>query len=448
MQRFNIFKWLMILAAIVIGYSASAQSTINTYSNYTMYGFGELQTQGTLPTRSMGGAGVAMRSGANINLLNPASYCEAIPKGILIDFGLDASCFMNSQKQSDGSTATSTYSTANFHDIALQIPLYKGLGMGFSVTPYSQVGYSILGSASVQESVNLGYVSYIYGGEGNITDVKLGLGYKLAKNFSVGAAAVYYWGQIDRAFSMSITPITSSGSYSTASGVSSYEFSKIMWQLGAQWSPIVNKEHVLTFGATYDFGGDLNPRYTNTVSGTNSYVEIVAVEETSYEEFRLPHQFTIGAFYRTDKMGIALDYTYQNWSSNTIVDKTITDFEVAYTNSSMVKAGVEYTPNRTDIRSLAKRITYRAGARYGNYYQTVGGETLPQYAATFGVGVPINMVGITKLDFGLEFGGVGNLGSVTVGDQSMNLVRQNYIKVAFGLTLFGNDYWFQRPKYD
>ena len=80
------FIYLMLVVVMATtAFSVSAE-TKNTFSSYTMYGLGRIQTQGTLATRSMGGAGVAMRSMTNINLINPAAYSMAIPRGVLFDF--------------------------------------------------------------------------------------------------------------------------------------------------------------------------------------------------------------------------------------------------------------------------------------------------------------------------------------------------------------------------
>ena len=60
-----------------------------------------------------------------------------------------------------------------------------------------------------------------------MTEVKLGVGWELFKNFSLGIAAQYYWGDIDRSFVMTPTPITGDGSYSSTVGTDNYSISSI-----------------------------------------------------------------------------------------------------------------------------------------------------------------------------------------------------------------------------
>jgi long-subunit fatty acid transport protein len=143
-----------------------------------------------------------------------------------------------------------------------------------------------------------------------------------------------------------------------------------------------------------------------------------------------------------------VDYIYQNWESNEAYDKVEGAATVAYKNTSTIKLGIEYTPNRMDIRHYLNRWAYRAGFRYGNYYQSFEGKTLYQYAVTAGVGVPVRFLGRSSIDVGIEVGKRGNTSSITVDGKQLGLVRQCYVKFSLGLSLFGEDSWFVRYKYD
>lgn len=141
MQVKNTLIKLVVAAAAMFPFAVSAQtSSINAFSPYTMYGIGEQNTPGTLQMRSMGGAGVAMRSVSTVNLLNPAAYSAAPQKTFLFNFGLEGQNYYNAQTVG-GVGKRTAYNTFNFHDIAFQMPVAKRLGLGFSLTPYSSVGY-------------------------------------------------------------------------------------------------------------------------------------------------------------------------------------------------------------------------------------------------------------------------------------------------------------------
>lgn len=448
---------LVVAAAALIPAAVSAQtSSINAFSPYTMYGIGELNTPGTLPTRSMGGVGVAMRSAGTINLLNPAAYSAAPQKSFLFDFGLEGQNYYNSQRL-DGVAKKTAYNTFNFHDIAFQMPLARKLGLGFSLTPYSSVGYRIKGDHAFAPDDpvwgNVGRVQYVYEGEGDVTEVKVGLGWEPFKNFSVGIAAQYYWGDIDRNYTMSPTPITGDGDFLPISGQENYSVSSVKGQVGVQWDAISNQKRVLTLGAAFDFGGDLKPRVTKDIRLGNAFNTTVQ-GDTTHLALVLPRQLSVGLFYQTSKWSVGVDYVFQNWHGrNRNVEYTgaygsdRTSYAVAYTNTSTFKVGVEFTPNRTDIRHFLKRWSYRAGFRYGIYNQTFGGEKLAQYAVTMGIGIPVKMWAVSGIDLGIEYGRRGYNVAERVG-----LVRQQYFKFALGFTLFAGsenlEYWFLRPKYD
>ncbi len=452
----TLIKLLVAVAALVPMAVAAQTSSINAFSPYTMYGIGEQNTPGTLQMRSMGGVGVAVRNAGVVNLLNPASYSIAPQKTFLFNFGLEGQNYYNSQTVESVSKRTA-YNTFNFHDIAFQIPLTKGLGLGFSLTPYSSVGYRTKYYHDFNDPIlgEVGPVQYTYQGEGDVTEVKVGLGWELFKNFSIGVAAQYYWGDIDRTFVMTPTSIVGEGSFNSTIGTDNYSISSIKGQVGVQWNAILNQKRLLTIGAAFDFGGNLKPDVTSRVYNSDmNYTTVKA--DTAQLALVLPRQLSAGVFYRNAKWAVGVDYVYQNWggrnkgsvNTGTSGSDNQTFYKVAYTNTSTIKVGVEFTPNRYDVRHILNRWSYRAGFRYGNYNQTFNGDKLAQYAVTAGIGIPVKFFAVSSIDIGVEYGRRG----YNIADR-LGLVRQQYFKFAVGFSLFAggsenNEYWFTRPKYD
>ncbi|MDE5708599.1 MAG: outer membrane protein transport protein [Alistipes sp.] len=457
MQVKNTLNRLLVAALLsFVPAVVSAQtSSINAFSPYTMYGIGELTTPGSLAMRSMGGAGVAMRNPGALNMLNPAAFSAVPQKSFLFGFGLEGQNFYNSQSD-NGVTRKSAYNTFNFHDIAFQLPVHKRVGLGFSMTPYSSVGYrtKFYGAYDPEDPVwgNVGPVQYSYEGEGDVTEIKLGVGWEVAKNLSVGIAAQYYWGKIERSYVVTPTSIVGDGNFNSIVGSGDYVISRFKGQVGVQWNAILNSRRALTFGATYDLGGDLRPRseeriYTSDLSGT------VVKGDSLNLKLVLPGQVAAGAYYQTARWAVALDYVYQNWGGRnketvrTAIGTSGESLDVAYTDTHTVKFGVEFTPSRYDARNFLKRWSYRAGFRYGSYNQTFGGHELHQYAVSLGFGIPVRFFGSSSIDVGVEYGCRGFNVAERIG-----LVRQRYFKFAVGFALFAGsengEYWFVRPKYD
>ncbi len=449
----NLIK-LLVAIVLLLPLTLRAQtSSVNAHSPFSMYGIGELNTPGTLPMRSMGGAGVAWRGAGVVNMLNPAGYSAIPQKSFLFNFGVEGQNYYNSQRVSDVSKS-SAYNTFNFHDIAFQLPLTKKLGLGFSLAPYSSVGYDIRVDHPYDpnDPVSLNKVQYNYIGEGDVTEVKLGVGWEVFKNFSIGVALQYYWGNIDRDFTTTTLDIIGNTSSIPTVGRTNYSVSQFKGQIGVQWMPLVNERRALTVGATYDFGGNLNPRVYNTVTTSGDILTSEVRAEQMYLSLSLPKQFAFGVSYQTTKWSLLADYVYQGWGKgNTGTELSGAfdgeNFEVGYTNTSTIKLGVEFIPSRYDVRHFLKRWSYRVGFRYGDYNQTFDGHKLSQYALTAGFGIPVKFLGVTTIDVGIEFGRRG----YNVAER-FGLVRQQYFKFALGFTLFAGgenqEYWFLRPKYD
>lgn len=450
---------IIIAVALLLPMGAAAQkltSSVNTYSPYSMYGLGELATPGNVIMRSMGGIGVAMYSQSVVNMLNPAGYGNMAQQSFIFNFGLDAGHYRNSQNKYSSNSVSevkTAYNSINFHDIAFQLPLAKGVGLGFSLSPYSNVGYNMYGDELSQDIAgNLGRVQYQYYGEGDVTQVKMGVGWRPMKRFSVGVAMLYYWGDIQRHYRA--TPeniITGSGIYSSTTGIDTYDVSKIKMQVGLQWHPIMQSRRMLSFGATYDLGGDLTPSFTKYVYVDNLLTSVVRDQQDDSLPLRLPQQMTVGTFYQTLSIRAGVDYTYQNWGSENggFSESDGVGIPVAYTDTHTIKAGFEIVPKGSDVRHYYNRMAYRVGFSYGNYYQTYAGSEVNQMSVTAGIGLPIRLFGNSSIDLGFEFGMRNPANEKVIYDsKTIGLVKQRYYKLSIGFTLFGEDRWFQRHKFN
>ena len=448
---------VMSLSAAV---EVSAQnSSVNAYSPYTMYGIGELGTHGNAINRMMGGVGVAWRSTQMASMLNPAGYSAMRRKSFILDVSAEGYFLSNRQNKYDTTgaylrQAKNAKNTVNLREIAVQMPLAKGLGVGFSLSPYSNVGYNMYGDDLSQDVAgNLGRVQYKYYGEGDVTQVKFGVGWRPIKRMSVGVAMLYYWGDIMRHYRA--TPenvITGSGIYSSTTGIDTYDVSKFKMQAGIQVHPIMQSRHMLTLGATYDLGGDLTPSMVKYVYVDNVLSSVVRNVEDDALPLRLPQQVSAGAYYQSLSIRAGVDYVYQNWggqNENYMENDGVIGIPVAYTDTHTVKAGFEIVPKGSDVRHYYNRMAYRVGFSFGDYYQTFAGSNIRQMSVTAGIGLPVRLFGNSSVDIGFEFGMRNPANEkLFVNNKTIGLVKQRYYKIAIGLTLFGEDRWFQRHKFN
>ena len=463
MYRKAIYRFLKVvvvtIAVAMLGVSeASAQggAAVTAYSPYTMFGIGELQTIGTAQSRAMAGVGVAWRSTQMPSIANPAGYSATLQKSFLFNVGIEGNFLQNTQKQYSAGgdytgVAKNGKNSVNIHEIAIQFPLAKGLGMGLSLMPYSSVGYKMsFLDQSDEIAGNVGAASYTYSGDGDVTEVKLGIGWEPFKNFSIGIAAKYYWGKISHNYTSEVVNnIVGSGSYLSVMGDDEYAISNFKFQVGLQWNALSNDKHLLTFGATYDYGGGLRPKVTKKLVLNNSY-ETEVVRENGISQMQLPHSVKAGVMYQNPKFMAAAEYEFQAWgggNSGRFEEKVNNNMTVKYVDTHTAKVGFSYTPNRFDVRNYFNRVSYRVGLRYSNYYQAYNGHGIPQYAVTAGFGFPLKFMGTSSIDVSLEYGLRGSHALMNTAPK-IGMIRQDYFKVGLGFSLFGEDYWFVRPKYD
>lgn len=453
----KVFFNIILAAVLLLPMGASAQvlaSSVNTYSPYSMYGMGELAVKGNTIQRALGGIGVAMWSNTMVNVMNPAAFGITPRQAFLFNFGVEGSHFRNEQTKF-GEThrnVETAYNSINIHDIAFQMPLAKGLGLGFSLTPYSSVGYNMYSDDTSSDITGaVGNVRYNYLGDGDVTEVKAGIGWMPFSGFSVGVAAIYYWGNIERSYSASPQVITGSGEYSTTTGIDTYDVSRIKAQFGVMWNPIYQDQRILTIGATYDLGGALKPGLVKYVYVDNLLSSVVREETDKALPLRLPHQLSVGVFYQTMKFRLGADYVYQNWGSENsdYLESGGRGVHVAYTDTHTIKAGLEFVPRSSDVGNYLNRVAYRVGVRVGDYYQSFGGCSVAQYAVTAGLGLPIRLFGRSAINVGFEYGiRKPEHETISLGETETGMIKQQYVKFSLGFSLFGEDRWFVRHRYD
>lgn len=434
-KRDKILAIVMVVMLFLSGSKAVAQdSSLNTYSPYTFYGIGDIHSEGIAVTRAMGGASIGFRGYLYVNPLNPASYSSVRSNSFLTNFDMEGQNFY--LRTTDAKTSFNTF---NVRDIALSLPLYKGLGVGFSVTPYSSVGYNVRYYDQSPEVLGgIGQMLYSYAGSGDVTQFKLGVGYELFKNFSIGGDVIYYHGKIDRTYTAQPTTITGSGSYYALGGTSEEYVNSFFGTLGLQWNALASNDNILTFGATYKFGGKMGNEVVESIPSNSVLLpgEMV-VDRTYTSSFQMPSIYSVGFYYHCAKYSFGADYEFADWGTRNSGD--VTD-QLRFRNTSAVRMGGQYTPNPGDVRNAFNRFSYRAGVRWAQNYIVLNNQPIQDVALTFGVGMPLRMTGLSNVNLGLE---LGQRGTTKAG-----LSKENYLKFTVGFSFFGEDYWFVKVKYD
>ena len=264
----------------------------NTNSPYTRYGYGHLSDQGSSNSKAMGGVAYGLRDGSQVNFANPASY-TAVDS---LTFIFDGAVSLQNTNFSNG-TLKQNAKNSSFDYITMQFRLAKWCGMSVGVFPFSNVGYS-MGETREDAGNSVNSSTVTYSGEGGLHQAYVGLGFKIFKNFSVGANISYLWGDITRTselkFPADATKFPFTRTLST--DIKDYKL-----DFGIQYTQQWGKKNALTLGAVFSPKRDLN---NTTVIGEmvgNTTTGSTYSSRDSVATFGLPMTVGVGLAYVYDK---------------------------------------------------------------------------------------------------------------------------------------------------
>ncbi|MDR3188322.1 MAG: hypothetical protein LBT94_03950 [Prevotellaceae bacterium] len=419
-------KWIFLGAGCWITGAVYAQdnSSINTYSPYSMYGFGDIAQPGFTSTGSMGGITTGVREAKQIDYVNPAGASARDSLTFVLDFGGEMKNFY-----AKTSSLNTSYNTANFRHIAVAFPIRR-FGVSLGIIPFSNVGYEVEQRERNDEIVaSMGDVRYRYSGENGINQLFLNVGFNATNRLAVGVGARYLFGSISHYYNVLFN---SNAYYSNVYSSEVQKIADVIPTLGAQYTlPMDSRRHVV-------LGASWQPQ--TRLSGTQSSLSQIAASsgyDTVHSAYgssqtTMPMQLNLGAsITASEKWMLGAELNYQDWSKTKVINHTD---ELG--RSYNLRLGGYYIPNRYDVRYFWKRMTYRGGLRYSQTPPLYRGNTVTDIALNAGFSFP--MRGAGYLNAGLE---VGRRGSTAHG-----MVQESYLTISVGMTLF--EAWFVKYRYE
>ena len=415
-------KKLKILILLVLATVLGTNAQNNR--QYSMYGYGLLSDRATSMQKQMGSVGYAMRSGRQINVMNPASYAAIDSLTFLFDIGADMTILW--QKEDDIKEQSFG---GGLDYITMQFPICKFLGASIGLVPYSYVGYAF--GTEIQHGAMTNQ------GEGGINQAYVGLAGKLG-GFSIGANVAYSFGNIiNDVFS---TPETSGQTL----------FEHVMqirdWDIviGAQYSAPISRTDRLNLGVTFSPKKTIHGQTWATLQETSreSVADTIAYMNMK-GNYYTPLSIGAGIGYsheRVSKWMVEFDVTYQQWSKAKYSPLYATD-----NPDNMVFQGMEFK-NRTKFAlggeivpkvrgNYAQRMAYRAGLYYNNDYLNILGNRLREYGVTAGVGFN-TPEGKTMINLGFEWKHRQAVPNA--------LITENYFNITLGVNF--NELWFWKRR--
>ena len=436
MQKNRIIKYCTVIVVMLLCSSTfvvKAQETdaLGTYTPYSLYGIGEISKQGTAINRSMGGIGVGVRDNRYINYLNPASITARDSLSFMLDFGVDAKNFYNS----DGEHK-SAFNTFGVHNFIFTAPIYRKSAFIVGVSPYSNIGYKFENTENDDYLVSkYGDIKYQKYGTGSINQLFLGAAMNITKNISIGAEYIYYFGALERFSNINFNSTAALRNIETGWD---YSLGASSGRVGAQYFGTISKEKKLslTVGATYRFATKLKGDYTRFAYATGAITDTIEhVEYNDYNKMSIPAEISAGfSINKKDKWMFGFDYVRQDWSKETL--EYVSTEKAQTAPASSYRLGFEFIPNKYDIRYYMKRVTYRFGAYYDQSYLKIGGNQVNAAGVTLGLSLPIYRM-YNAVNFSVDFG--------QRGSTKNNMVRERYVQ--FNLNIILHDIWFVKYRY-
>ena len=369
---------------------ANAQ-TYGSYTPYSIFAVGDLASPGTAYNKSMGGVGVAGRSNRFLNPINPAAVTARDSLAFMADFSLlqDNKIF----RQGDSRSASNTM---NMSGCIISFPIWKSSAMMLGIMPYSDVGYDY-GYIFTDPDIigNVGNVAYTASGKGSIYQIFASAGVTFWRRLSLGAEFIYHFGKIEKTFAETF----STASYNGASNGHTIQVTAPAGKFGLQFEQPIGARGTLVVGATYKTAAQLHGDVTSYRFSTGTAASDTLYFKQGAPGVSLASEKGAGISYRyRDKLTIEADYTRSDWrgtgmdgregfTGNQIAGQGISVFTT--TLSESWRAGVEFVPNRNDIRYYYRKIAYRAGAYWKNEYYLLDNNKISAYGITLGATLPV-----------------------------------------------------------
>lgn len=426
-------KILILLILLSPSILVQGQKMIN--SPYARFGPGIIEQQGILKSRSMGGAGIALRDPLSVNYLNPASYSSIDTNSFVFDFGIEYQT--NILTDNDYSYRSDDI---NFHHLAMAFPITKWMGVATGIIPYSNGYYNLIETITENDPEYdpiIGEVQNTHRGSGSYNYFFAGLGVSPFKNLSLGVNFTYLFGNIERDNLYLFIDDNNQFNNISSENIRIYGYD---FEYGIQYSFNLKNDLFAFAGLTYSMKKTYNSEYEKLFSRYAPYqASEYSIDTLSYTfnedaSVELPEKIGMGlAFGKKDLFLITADYIMTSWDQ-----VSFHGYEDYLVNNSSIKLGAEFIPDKNANYNYLNRIEYRLGGFLSEGHLMINGEQLNEFGITFGVGLPMKR-SKSRINLHMEY--LRRKGSVDNG-----LHTENYLTVGLSLNLY--DYWFVKQKYN
>ena len=419
-----------ILLAVLFTFVATgvfAQADID--SPYSLFGVGQLSSKAmNVRLKGMGGVSNAISGPGLINTGNPATLAKMDSLAFLFDAGVyfKSSTFSTSTKSEPGANAS-------FDHVALAFGLFDWWKMGFGAKPYSYSGYKMVVAGHAD---GMGSYNTVFQGTGGLNQAFWTNAFRLGKYVSLGVNAYYVFGD-----SKNTTTIYPDSTYILGTRYG-YDImvSSFMVDYGLMFDTPIGSDMSLSLGVTYQQSVKLRGKQTTFIrsimetmdTDVEYLIDTIAYKVNDKAKLTMPQGFGFGfALQKNNRWILAADFDWSQWSH--FANEGVTE---ELKNSWRVAAGFEYMPTYSSVSNYFRRAHYRIGGNYERGFLYLNDHYINKVGVSVGVSLPLPR-SFSKVNLAVEVG--------QYGTKQDGLIRENYLKVDLGISVF--ERWFVKRRY-
>ncbi len=422
-MRFMMNRIVGLLIALFIPNLFSGQTNNLTGSPYSLFGLGITSNSNIGKNSALGKGGYAISGEGFINALNPASYGSIGPNSFLLDFGLLAELSTISNSSTEERRIAGSFS-----NIAIAASVTKKSALGLSITPFTDVGYSLIGIESNVEGSFNEFTSNVFG-SGALNDFRLSYGVQITDNIRIGSSLSYLFGTIEEREAVNAS--ANFTNQSTLSITDSNRYKGLRLALGLQYQ--IQSKFILGWGI--NLPTSLSGSRDRIVRKTLDFApfEVSSENDIELDDFELPLELNAGLLFQVlPNLNMNLDYALKLWTATDQEDNI-----GIYTDQFVFGLGAEYVPNARGLK-FWQRLGFRAGFNYDSGYLVISDNTINTTSFTAGLGIPLGIRSLSQLNISVARSQRGNTQGILVEE------RFNTINVNLSL----KDFWFLKRKID
>ena len=401
----------LALAALLAGaLTASASSPFSTL------GAGVNLNPMSVRSYALGGNDILISDSVYVSSANPAGW-----KNVgRTRFMLSSSVGMSTSK--DNLAGTDNASSINFPTVALALPIYRTLGIGFSYKTLTDYGFLTRRPSTITgilpEDSSAAYdVTETFSGVGGLSDFSSNFGVSIGKSLSMGIALDYVFGKLDRVWVMQF----SNSNFSSSGKTIRQELSGVVVRLGSHYV-----RGPLMAAATVQLPASVNVTRSLEIVGGDS----LGIEGGSLE---LPLSVNVGGSWQVKRLRTMGQGSFESWSS---VTQDVIGTTDTYSNAWNLAVGFELLPTRSPLDPWYMKWTYRAGGHLGQDYVSATSDPIKNYGIAMGFGIPVRThMGMIDLALTMDWR----------GDVATNGVSERITGIRIGYS--STEKWFvRRPR--